>query len=116
MRSFSSNRPRVDYDNDEFLVESFDDNILHEWRAVPETEPWSYSRISRVFEDKNGAQRTPVKSLVLTGNVNVHGHSKSASLSYDCRMSMINGQLNNRDCLGKSRRRSRVRRGSGPLR
>ncbi|XP_022176747.1 protein yellow-like [Myzus persicae] len=115
-RTGCDKRTTVDYDNDEFLVESFDDNILHEWRAVPDTEPWSYSRMSRVFENKNGAQQTPVKSLVLTGNVNVHSHSKSASLSYDCRMSMINGQLKNPDCLGNSRRRNRMRRGPGPLR
>ncbi|XP_026816392.1 protein yellow-like isoform X2 [Rhopalosiphum maidis] len=107
----------VDYDTDEFLVESFDDNILHEWRAVPAyTQPWSYSRISRVFEDKNGVKQTPVKSLVLTGNVNVHSHSKPTSLSYDCRMSMVNGQLKNNNCLGKSRRRNRVKRVPGPLR
>lgn len=87
--------------------------MLREWRAVPNS-PWSYSRISRVFEDKNDVHQTPRKSLVLTGNVNLHNPSKSTSLSYNCRMNLVNGQLKSRDCLGKNRRKNKMKR--GPLR
>lgn len=111
---------KVDENEDEFLVESFGGNMLREWRAVPDT-PWSYSRMSRVFEDKDAVQQTNVKSLVFTGNVNLHGPSKSrstaTSLSYDCRMSvLVDGQLKSKDCVGKTRRMNRMKRRPGSLR
>lgn len=111
------NRPTFDGDDDEFLIESFDGNMIREWRALPNS-PWSYSRMSRVFEDKNDRLRTPRKSLVLTGNVNVHGNSKTpSSLSYDCRTSMVGGKIKNRNCLDKTRlRRNRMKLGPGPPR
>lgn len=115
---FCSNRIRFNEDDDdEFLIESFDGNLLREWRAVPNSGPWSYSRISRVFEDKGSTgQQTPNKAVVLTGNVNLHSANKPTSLSYDCRMSMVDGQVKNPDCLNKTQRRNRIKRGPDSLR
>lgn len=111
---FYFDRKKID-DEDEFLIESFDGNMLREWRAVPDM-PWSYSRMSRVFEDKNHELKTPRKALVVTGNVNLHSPSLSKAVAYDCRMSMSSGRLIDRNCLGKTRRRIRKKRTFGPLR
>lgn len=103
-------RTKFDEDDDEFLIESFDGNMLREWRAVPES-PWSYSRMSRVFEDNDSAQPTPKKSVaVVTGNVNLHSASESKSVVYDCRLSMVDGRLTDRNCLGRTRRKLKKKR------
>lgn len=116
MDLFYFNRVKFNDEDDEFLIESFDGNLLREWRAVPDAGPWSYSRISRVFEDKGSGQQAPNKAVVLTGNVNLHSASKPTSLSYDCRTSMVNGQVKNPDCLSKTRRRNRIKREPHTLR
>lgn len=102
---FCAYRPKLDDGYDEYLMESVDENMLREWRRVRNT-PWSYSRISRIF-NKSPTKRAPTKSFVLTGNVNAHDSRKTAlSLSYDCRMSMENGIYQNRpDCPRKRKNR-----------
>lgn len=122
--NFHSKNPEISYDVEDIVTPAklHNNNAVQAWREQVHGVPWSYSSSSKVIEDVKKISTGPETgrykrkmAVVMTGNTNLHDNrdSRGASsnlhnlMSYDCRIIVVDGQLVNQNCLGRTRRKSK---------